>query len=297
MESSLKSLDPRTLARLHGLRLRARRIVEGTYAGLHRSPHRGFSVEFAEHREYTPGDDLRYLDWKVFGRTDKFYLKQFEDETNLVCYLVLDVSESMAFRGPDAAMSKWEYAQCLAAALAWLVLESRDAVGLVTFDTAVRSYLRPSTSPTRLKELLETVESTSPTNKTSLASSLNEVAGRLSKRGVVIVISDLLNEVDETLLGLRQLVHYGHDVAVLHLLDPAERAFPFERPTRFRGLEGLPEMSADARTVRAAYLRELDRYLRQLARGCADNGVDYHLVSTTDPFDTVLKTFFASRVS
>src|SRR5438046_6323160 len=158
-------LEPDTLARLRGLELRARRIVEGYVAGLHRSPYRGFSNEFAEHREYAPGDDLRYVDWKVYGKTDRFYLKQFEEETNLLCYLLLDTSESMQYQGPDAPLSKLAYAQCAAAALAYLVLHQRDAVGLVTFDQEIRQLIRPSSNPTQLKQLLRVMEETTAARK------------------------------------------------------------------------------------------------------------------------------------
>ena len=158
MDNNPQSLDPRTLAKIKGLHLRARHIVEGYVAGLHRSPFHGFSIEFAEHREYAPGDDLRYVDWKVFGRTDKFYVKQYDDETNLICQLVLDVSESMSYRGPHAALSKFEYAQSLAAALAWLVLQQQDAVGLVTFDQQIRARVRPSSNPSHLQQVFQVLD-------------------------------------------------------------------------------------------------------------------------------------------
>lgn len=181
MTASPRFFDPRTLARLKGLPLRARHIVEGYVAGLHRSPYRGFSIEFAEHREYAPGDDLRYVDWKVFGRTDKYYLKQFEDETNLLCYLLLDTSQSMTYRGPHAALSKLEYGQCLAAALAWLVLHQQDAVGLATFDEQVRTVVRPSGSPGHWSHLLEALEQVRPAPKTSLGKVFPELAARLTR--------------------------------------------------------------------------------------------------------------------
>jgi uncharacterized protein (DUF58 family) len=295
VESSLKSLDPRTLAKLHGLTLRARRIVEGFVAGLHRSPYRGFSVEFAEHREYVPGDDIRYLDWKVFGRTDKFYLKQYEDETNLICYLVLDVSESMSYRGPDSPLSKLEYAQCLAAALAWLVLQHQDAVGLVTFDRQIRDYVPPSNSPVRLNELLAVMEQAPSANKTAIGNTFQQLAQKLSRRGVVLVISDLFDEAKSVLNGLRHLRHRQHDVAVLQILDPAELSLPFDRPTLFRGLEGMPELTTQPRAIRAAYQAELDGFLKQLKRGCLDNGIDYRAVSTDQPFDIALSAFLSSR--
>ena len=294
-KSSLKFLDPRTLAKLQGLQLRARRIVEGFVAGLHRSPYRGFSVEFAEHREYVRGDDIRYLDWKVFGRTDKFYLKQYEDETNLICYLVLDVSESMSYRGPDSPLSKLEYAQCIAAALAWLVLQQQDAVGLVTFDREVRDFVPPSNRPSRLKEIVSVMENASCVNETAIGSTFQQLAQKLTKRGVVLVISDLFDEAKSVLSGLRHLRNRQHDLAVLQILDPAELSLPFERPTLFRGLEGLPEVTAQPRAIRAAYQAELNSFLKQIKRGCLDNEIDYRLISTDQPLDIALSAFLSSR--
>src|SRR5262245_54090259 len=191
---SLTSIDPQTLAKLHGLRLRARHIVEGYVAGLHASPYQGFSIEFAEHREYAPGDDLRYVDWKVFGKSDKVYLKQYEDETNLLCYLALDISESMTYRGPGAALSKLEYAQSLAAALAWLVLRQQDAVGLATFDDQIRALVRPAGNPSHLEQILAVMESALGGAKTAAGPIFHELAQRLTKRGVVIVLSDFFDE-------------------------------------------------------------------------------------------------------
>ncbi|MBI2478972.1 MAG: DUF58 domain-containing protein [Planctomycetia bacterium] len=295
MESSLKSLDPRTLAKLQGLHLRARRIVEGFVAGLHRSPYRGFSVEFAEHREYVPGDDIRHLDWKVFGRTDKFYLKQYEDETNLICYLVLDVSESMSYRGPDSPFSKLEYAQCIAAALAWLVLQNQDAVGLITFDQQIRDYVPPSNSPSRLNELLAVMEQAPSANKTAIGNTFQQLAQKLTKRGVVLIISDLFDEAKSVLNGLRHLRHRQHDLAVLQILDPAELSLPFDRPTLFHGLEGMPELTTHPRAIRAAYQAELDSFLKQIKRGCLDNSIDYRLISTDHSFDVALSAFLSSR--
>ena len=297
VDSSPKSLDPRTLAKLKGLQLRARRIVEGFVSGAHRSPYRGFSVEFSEHREYAPGDDLRYLDWKVFGRTDKFYLKQYEDETNLICYLVLDASESMSYRGPNSAMSKLEYAQCMAASLAWLVLQRQDAVGLVTFDREVRETVSPSSSASHLAGLISVIESTSPGGETAVGSVFRELSRKMRKRGIVLVISDLFDEPASVLSGLRHLRHRQHDVAVLQLLDPAEMRLPFDSPTRFRGLEGAGDIAADPHSVRASYRAEVDRFLTQIKRGCLDNQIDYRLLTTEQPLDVALAAFLASRTA
>ncbi len=290
-------LDPRTLARIHGLSLRARHIVEGYLSGLHRSPYRGFSIEFAEHREYAPGDDLRYLDWKVFGRTDKFYLKQYEDETNLICYLVLDVSESMRYRGPGSSLSKLEYAQCLAAALAWLVLRQQDAVGLVVFDEQVRADVRPSDSPTHLQPLLQAMESVEPRAKTAIGPIFHQLAERFRKRGVVVILSDLFDDVTSMLAGLKHFRHRRHDVILFHILDPAELDFPFQSPILFQGLEQQPDVAADPRALRKAYLRELTVYRQDLQHGCRRQGMDYELVRTDQPLDGLLSTYLGRRLA
>lgn len=295
MESSPTSFDPRTLARLKGLALRARHIVEGYVAGLHRSPYRGFSIEFAEHREYAPGDDLRYLDWKVFGRTDKFYLKQFEDETNLICYVLLDISQSMTYRGPDSALSKLEYAQCLAAALSWLVLQQQDSVGLATFDQHVKSLVRPSGNSTHWPHLLTVMEDVTPESRSSLGAVFRELASRLPRRGVVAIFSDLFDNVDEILTGLRHFRHRHHDVALFHVLDASEIEFPFADPTLFRGLEGMADTAVDAQAIRRAYLDEFSHYLHQVRSGCQLQGADYQLMRTDRPFDVALSAYLAGR--
>lgn len=295
VEKSQKSLDPQTLAEIQGLRLRARHIVEGYVAGLHRSPYHGFSIEFAEHREYVPGDDLRYLDWKVLARTDKLSLKRYEDETNLIAYLVLDVSESMQYQGPTAAMSKLAYAQCLAASLAWLILRQQDAVSLATFDEQVQAFLRPASHPAHLQQVVDVMEGAESRGKTSMGPVFHELAERFSKRGVVVVLSDLFGDPADIVAGLKHFRHRQHDVIVLHMLDPAELDFPFEQPTLFRGLEQLPEVVADPRALRRAYLEEFERYLAQVAQQCRAAGLDYQQVRTDTPLDVVLSSYLAER--
>ncbi len=294
-ESSPRFFDPQLLARLEGLALRARRIVEGYISGMHRSPFHGFSIEFAEHREYAPGDDLRYLDWKVFGRTDKFYLKQFEDETNLVCTLLLDTSESMAYQGPGAAMSKLQYAQCAAAALAYLVLQQQDAVGLATFDHEIRALVRPSSNPSHFQDVLHVMEEAVPQHKTAAGAVLHDLAERLKKRGIVVVLSDLFDHVDSLITGLKHFRHRRHEVIVFHVLDPAEMDFPFQQTTLFRGLEQLPEVLVEPQAIRKAYLRQFGDYLRRIRQGCRMHQIDYVLMRTDRPLDLVLSSYLASR--
>jgi uncharacterized protein (DUF58 family) len=288
-------LDPRTLARLEGLELRARRIVEGYVAGLHRSPYQGFSNEFAEHREYAPGDDLRYVDWKVFGKSDRFYLKQFEEETNLICYLLVDTSESMQYQSPGAPMSKLAYAECAAASLAYLVLRQRDSVGLVTFDQEVRQLIRPSSNPTQLKRIVRVMEDTAAARKTRTGPIFHDLAERFARRGIVVILSDLFDDLEAILAGLKHFHHRRHDVIVLHVLDPAEIDFPFQQVTMFKGLEGLGEIVAEPRGLRAAYQKEVGAFLKQIQTGCRAQQIDYLMVRTNEPLDTVLTAFLSAR--
>lgn len=297
MDDYQKFLDPQTLAKLKGLELRARTIVEGYVAGVHRSPYHGFSVEFAEHREYVPGDDLRYVDWKVFGKTDKFYLKQYEQETNLLTYLLADTSESMRYQSPEAPLSKLEYAQCIAASLAYLVLEQQDSVGIATFDQEVRALVRPSSNPSHLKQIVHVLSENVPAKKTAIGVIFHDLAERLKKRGVVVVISDLFDNVAQMLAGLKHFRHRRHEVIVFHVLDPAELQFPFQQTTLFKGLEALPDVLADPRTLRKAYLAEFGRFVREVQQGCREHQIDYVQLRTDQPLDVALSAYLASRMT
>lgn len=283
--------------------MRAEHIVEGYVAGLHRSPFQGFSIEFAEHREYAPGDDLRFVDWKVFGKTDRVYLKQYEEETNLIAYLLLDQSESMTYQGQEegkaqggsAPMSKLEYAQTAAAALAYLVLHQQDAVGLATFDDKVRRVIRPSSSPATLNGLLAEMQNVEAKEKTDTGPIFHSLAERLTRRGVVFVFSDLFDDVPSMLAGLKHFRHRRHDVIVCHVLDPAEIDFPFEQPTLFKGLEQLGEVLAEPARLRDAYKEEFDAFCSAVAAGCRSQGADYLLLRTDQPLDALLHRFLAAR--
>ncbi|MEO0531999.1 MAG: DUF58 domain-containing protein [Planctomycetota bacterium] len=303
-------LDPAVLARLKGLRLRAERIVEGFVSGLHRSPYQGFSNEFAEHREYVPGDDLRYVDWRAFGKSDRIYLKQFEEETNLIGYLVLDVSESMTYQsgnqgtgqsrgrqpaGGGAPMSKLEYAQTAAAALAYLILKQQDAVGLATFDDEVRTLLKPSGSPSQLTPIIHAIEDGGDREKTAAGPIFHELAERLTRRGVVIILSDLFDDPESLLAGLKHFRHRRHDVIVMHVLDPAELEFPFQQPTLFKGLERAGELLVDPARLRKAYKEEFDHFRNEVAAGCRAQGADYVLLSTDRPLDAALTAYLHRR--
>jgi len=297
VESNPKFLDPQTLAKLQGLELRARSIVEGYVSGVHRSPYHGFSIEFAEHREYTQGDDLRYVDWKVFGKTDKFYLKQYEEETNLVSYMLVDTSESMRYQSPEAPLSKLEYAQCVAASLSYLILQQQDSVGMVTFDNEIRALIRASSNPSHLKQLLYVMENAQPQRKTQTGPIFHDLAERLKRRGLVLILSDLFDDVPSMMAGLKHFRHRRHEVVVFQVLDPAELDFPFRQTTLFRGLEGLPDVLTDPRALRQAYLAEFGKFLQAVRKGCRSQHVDYVLIRTDQSLEVALSSYLASRMN
>jgi uncharacterized protein (DUF58 family) len=294
VENSPNYLDPRTLASLEGLDLRARMVVEGYVAGMHPSPYHGFSVEFAEHREYVPGDDIRHVDWKVWSKTDKLYLKQYEQETNLLCYLLLDTSESMAYHSGDN-VTKLEYAQFIVAALAYMVLEQQDSVGLVVFDDAVRRYLKPAGHPAQLKELIHLLDVTPAREKSDVGAVFNDLAERFKKRGVVAVFSDMFDDVSRIVTGLKHFRHRRHEVIVFHILDPAELEFPFRDTTLFKGLEGLPEILTDPHALKRAYQEEIQTFLKELEQGCRSVDIDYVPLRTDQNLDIALSSYLASR--
>jgi uncharacterized protein (DUF58 family) len=296
VENFPKYFDPQTLAKLRGLELRARLIVEGYVSGVHRSPFHGFSIEFAEHREYVPGDDVRYVDWKVYGKTDKYYLKQYEEETNLISYLLLDGSQSMAYRGPATALSKLEYSQCLAAALGYLILNQQDSVGLVTFDEQVRTLIRPSSNPSHLKQLLHVMEQVVPEGKTAAGAIFHDLAERLKKRGIVLVFSDLFDSVPAILAGLKHFRHRRHEVVLFHVLDPAELDFPFQQMTLFKGLEQFPNLLAEPQGLRRAYLEQFGNFLQSIREGCREHRIDYVQIRTDQPVDIALSAYLVERV-
>ena len=286
-------IDPAVIGRVAKLDLRARLVVEGFVSGMHKSPYRGFSVEFAEHREYAPGDDLRYLDWKVFGKSDRYYVKRYEEETNLLCHIVLDISESMDF-GTEG-VRKFDYAATVAAALAYLVVEQNDAAGLVLFDDQVRTVLPAGNSSAHLQRVFRKIEGAEPTGKTDVGRVLVRVADEIRKRGLVVVISDLVGDVEATLRGLRQLRSRRHDVIVLQVLDPAEIEFPFDQMTLFEGLEEVPDLLADPKALRRAYLDRLDAFRKRLRAGCLAERIDVVEMSTRTPLDVALTSYLAQR--
>jgi uncharacterized protein (DUF58 family) len=288
-------IDPQIISRVGKLAVRARLVVEGFVSGMHRSPYRGFSVEFAEHREYVPGDDLRYLDWKVLGKTDRYYVKRYEEETNLVCHVVLDVSESMDFGSGD--ITKHEYARTIAACLAYLVVRQQDAAGLVLFDETIRSVLRAGSHRAHVQRAFDILEEARPSGRTDVGSALRMVAEKVRKRGLVVVISDLMGDVEEVLGGLRQIRTRGHDVIVFHVLDPAELTFPFDKMTLFEGLEQFPDLLADPKALRKAYLARLEEFQRRIRAGCLAERIDIVEMNTATPLDVALSSYLARRAA
>lgn len=290
-----KFLDPAVLSKLQGLELKARMIVEGYVSGWHKSPYHGFSVEFAEHRDYVPGDDLRYVDWKVYGKSDRYYLKQFDEETNFACHLLVDTSESMGYRSENATWSKLEYAQHAAAALAYLVIRQQDAVGLATFDEAVGQVLRPASTPMHLSQLCSLLEQATPQGESAIGPILHELAERFKRRGLVIILSDFFDDPEAVLLGLKHFRHRRHDVLLLHIIDPAEEDFPFQEPTLFHGLERWPDELTDPRALRKAYRAEFQQFLRALQGGARDLQMDYQLLRTDEPVEAALAKVISQR--
>jgi uncharacterized protein (DUF58 family) len=287
-------LDPAVVARLGTLELKARTIVEGFLSGLHRSPFKGFSVEFAEYRQYIPGDDLHTIDWKVYARSDRHYIKKFEEETNLDCHLLLDVSGSMGY-GSHHGMSKFEYGACLAASLGYLMNRQRDAVGLTAFDENIVAMLPASSRPGHLRALLVTLDRLITGHKTNVSKPLHLLADSLTKRGLVVLISDLLDDPDEVIRGLKHFQFRGIDVIVFHVLDPDEIDFPFEHATRFEDLETNEEVMAVPGAVRDHYLKAMGGLIERYRRELGATGIDYQLLNTNHPLELALMSYLSTR--
>jgi uncharacterized protein (DUF58 family) len=286
-------LDPAVLAEISRLDLRARQVVEGYVSGLHKSPRKGYSVEFAEHREYVPGDDIRYIDWKLWGRQDRFYIKQYEEETNLRCHLLLDISESMRFgTGP---LGKFEYSATAAAAITYLLLKQRDAVGLRLFDDALRGVVPISGNWQSLHNILTLVDPVKPKRKTDFSVPLHDFADQAGRRSMIVIFSDLFAPLETIEAGLKHLRHKRHEVVLFHVLDATELTFPFEDNTRFLGLEEMPDLIAEPRSLRDGYLEVLEEFLAKVRRMCAQMRIDYILLSTGDRLDKSLSGFLAAR--
>ena len=286
-------LDPAVVARLGTLELKARTIVEGFLSGLHRSPFKGFSVEFAEYRQYIPGDDLSTIDWKVFARSDRYYVKKFEEETNLDAHLMLDVSGSMGYG--STAMTKFEYGACLAASLAYLMNRQRDAVGLTAFDDKIVEMLPAGSRPGHLRNILLTLDRLKLGRETNVSKPLQQIVDSLSKRGLVVLISDLFDDPDAVIRSLKHFQFRGNDVIVFQVLDPDEIDFPFERATKFEDLETSEEILAVPALVRDHYVKEMGTLIERYRRELGAAGIDYQLLSTKRPLELALMSYLSTR--
>ena len=293
MAGAARYLDPAIVARLGTIDLKARTIVEGFLTGLHRSPFKGFSVEFAEYRQYLPGDDLATLDWKIYARSDRHVVKKFEEETNLECHILLDVSRSMGYG--SHAVTKLEYASYLSGALAYLMNRQRDAVGLLTFDDRIRHMLPTSARPGHLKAVLVALERLTLGDKTDVAKPLGDLVQAISKRGLVVLISDLLDDAERIIEGLKHFRYRGTDVIVFQVLDPHELEFPFDRAARFRDMETEDEVVAVPGAVRDDYKARINALIANYRTTLGQNGIDYCLLETSQPLEVGLLSYLQTR--
>jgi uncharacterized protein (DUF58 family) len=295
MPDSKEYLHPEAIRRIASMELRARNIVEGFMSGMHRSPYFGQSVEFVQHRQYVPGDDLRHIDWKVWSRQDKLYIKQYEEDTSLRCTLLLDASESMSYgRG---ALNKFDYAATLLACLAFLTLRQQDAVGLTVFDQKIQTRLPWRSSRSHLQSIYKALTQTAPKNKTNLTQVFREISETYPKRSLMVLASDFLGSEQQTLKSLASLKHAGHDILVFHVLDDDELDFPFNDPTRFEGMEAMSDLTCNPRALREGYLESLQRFLDRVRHACASAQIDYRLIRTSQHIDAALTAYLTSRMA
>jgi uncharacterized protein (DUF58 family) len=289
-----KYLQPEIVSKLKGMELKARMVVEGFIAGLHKSPYHGFSVEFAEHRQYMPGDDIRGIDWRVYAKTDRYYIKQYEEETNLKGYLLLDCSRSMAYRS-GGLVNKLDYAGMLAGSLSFMMLRQRDAVGLVTFDDKIRRYIPPRSRSGHLHVLLSEVAAQEPSDRTDVGTALHEMAERIKRRGLVILMSDLLDDADRVISGLKHFRYNGHEVIVFHILDPRERDFAFGGEAMFKDMETGEELTTMPYQIKKDFARQVKAFADEISTACRQANIDYHPIDTAMSFDKALYAFLSKR--
>ena len=292
---SKRFLHPEAIRRIGRLEIRARHVVEGFMSGMHRSPYFGRSIEFLQHRQYAPGDDLRHVDWKVWAKADRLYVKQFEEDASMRCTLVVDVSKSMEYgRGP---LNKYEYAATAAVSLAYLLLRQHDAVACLAFDEKIRARTPMRSTQAHLSAIVQALDANRPEAKTDPGNVLRLIAEENYRRGLIVVVSDLLGDVASTLRGLRLLRQRGHDVLVLHVMDDDELDFPFDGPTRFEGLELPAYLNCNPRALREGYLAAVETFVSSLRHGCARDAVDYELIRTSQPLDAALAAFLSRRLA
>ncbi len=289
-----KYLDPEIVSKLKGMEMRARMVVEGFITGLHKSPYHGFSVEFAEHRQYMPGDSIRDIDWKVYAKSDRYFIKQYEEETNLKAYLLLDCSASMAYSSGDR-ITKLDYAGLLCGALSYMMLRQRDAVGLVTFDEKMRQYIPPRSKSGHMHILLNEIANQKPSETTNVASTLHEMADRMKRRGLVVILSDLLDDADKIISGLKHFRYNRHEVIIFHILDPRERDFAFPREAVFKDMETGEEMTTLPYQIKKDFARQVQAFSDEIGKACRQSNIDYYPIDTSMPFDKALYAFLAKR--
>jgi uncharacterized protein (DUF58 family) len=294
MNPSLKYLQPSVVAQLATMELRARLVVEGFITGLHKSPYHGFSVEFTEHRAYMPGDEFKHIDWKAYAKTDRYYIKQFEEETNLKSYVVVDASASMRYAS-RGRMPKFEYASYIAAALSYLMVEQRDAVGLTIFDERVRTSIPPRATQSNLRLILTELERIVPGNKTGIAGSLHEVAEQIKLRGLVVVLSDFFDDPTNVITAFKHFRHKGNEVIIMQVLDPLERSFAFGTDAIFRDVESGEELMTQPWHIQKAYQESMKEFIENYKRECREHAIDYLLLDTEMPFDKALMEYLTKR--
>jgi len=295
-----KYLDPRTLARISSLDLRARLIVEGLMTGMHRSPYQGISVEFAQHRPYVAGDDIRHVDWKVFGKTDKVYLKQYQEETNLHLICIVDASESMGFGSVGKAKetwSKYDHATAIAASLSYMAIQQQDSVGLAIFDQDLKRFFKPSNSPGQWKVITHELQIVPRLKKTQMGKILDQLAEKLTHRSLLVLLSDFFDDMDDIEAGLRHMRYKKHELMVFQVLDPAEIEFPFEDVTLFKGLEETGQLLTEPRALRDGYLEQLNIFTERLKKMCRGMRVDFQRMNSGDSLDIALSNFLATRAA
>ena len=290
-----KYLDPNTLSKIGPLDVVTRQVVEGIRIGMHRSPVRGISTEFSAYRQYVPGDEVRHIDWKLYGRTNRYFVKLFDAETNFVANLLLDASSSMTFG--SGKLTKLEYAKYMAASLAYLIVDQRDSAGVGIFDGKLRQYVEPKSTLSILADISREMEKVDPQPRTAIAEILHEFAGRMSRRGMVMVFSDLLDNTDDFIKGINHLRFRGHNVTVFHILDPQEIEFPLNGVWRFEGLENDGELITQPARIRQAYLEELEKFIGTVRGACIKSEADYVLCNTAEPIESIVSSYLLQRTA
>ncbi|MBI4007105.1 MAG: DUF58 domain-containing protein [Planctomycetes bacterium] len=293
MTETRNPLDPVTLCKISNMTLRARYIVEGVLSGLHKSPHKGSSIEFLEHKEYSPGDEIKHIDWKVLARSDKYYLKQFETETNLKCYILLDTSGSMGYC--STGVSKLDYAATLAASLTYLMLNQSDAVGLATFSNEILNYVPPRTKPSHLNILVDVLKNVKAEGKSDLGNVMNIIAEKVKMRSLLIIISDFFDDVMKVVRALTHLRFHKNEIILFHLLDPYELEFPFDNPTLFVSTEDERRILSEPKAIREQYISGINHFIELLRQKCLENQIDHWLINTSSPLDHAILKYLTLR--